>query len=212
MGKMYMLTEDNYMEVLHRLEKICNRFKLLNKYEVFELDIPKRNKNENYPNKIYEDKSWGKRLVHDGFDLDGFGIYHEEKFSYSKFIHPTKHAFKTAYEENPDSYNGKSWLNTKPLIHLNTGISCAIVLTYGDKVRFEKWGFIVYDDNDYVRFEGKLNVYKNTFIIDRVNGRIESLEKEIQKRNKEWEEDAAWWDEQYEKELESEFMDEEEDW
>ena len=49
-----MLTEDNYMEVLHRLEKICNRFKLLNKYEVFELDIPKRNKNENYPNKIYD--------------------------------------------------------------------------------------------------------------------------------------------------------------
>lgn len=206
MGKMYTLTEENYMEVLHRLEKICNRFKLLSKYEVFELDIPKRNKKENYPNKTYEYKSWGTREVWD----DEFNTY-EEKFSYSKFINPTKHHFKIAYEENPDSYNGKLYLKMKSLIHINTGASSAIVLSCGDKVRFEKWGFIVYTDNDFVRFEGKLNVYKNTYIIDRVSGRIESLEKEIQKRNKEWEEDAAWWNEQYEKELESDFWDMEDD-
>lgn len=202
MGKMYTLTKENYMEVLHRLEKICNRFKLFSKYEVFELDIPKRNKKENYPNKTYECKSWGTREVWD----DEFNTY-EEKFSYSKFINPTKHHFKIAYEENPDSYNGKLYLKTKSLIHINTGASSAIVLSCGDKVRFEKWGFIVYTDNDFVRFEGKLNVYKNTYIIDRVSGRIESLEEEIQKRNKEWEEDAAWWNEQYEKELESDFWD-----
>ena len=206
MGKMYTLTEDNYMEVLHRLEKICNRFKLLRKYEVFELDTPKRNKREKYPNKTYEDKSWGTREVWD----DEFNTY-EEKFSYSKFINPTKHHFKIAYEENPDSYNGKLYLKMKSLIHINTGASSAIVLSCGDKVCFEKCGFIVYTDNDFVRFEGKLNVYKNTYIIDRVSGRIESLEKEIQKRNKEWEEDAAWWNEQYEKELESDFWDMEDD-
>ena len=74
MGKMYTLTEDNYMEVLYRLEKICNRFKLLCKYELFELDTPKRNKRENYPNKTYE-----------------------EKFSYSKFIHPTKHHLQSFF-------------------------------------------------------------------------------------------------------------------
>lgn len=202
MGKMYTLTEDNYMEVLHRLEKICNRFKLLRKCEVFELDTPKRNKREKYPNKTYEDKSWGTREVWN----DEFNTY-EEKFSYSKFIHPTKHHFKIAYDENPDSYNGKLYLKMKSLIHINTGASSAIVLSCGDKIRFEKWGFIVYTDNDFVRFEGKLNVYKNTYIIDRVSGRIESLEEEIQKRNAEWEEDAAWWNEQYEKELESDFWD-----
>lgn len=202
MGKMYTLTEDNYMEVLHRLEKICNRFKLLRKSEVFELDTPKRNKREKYPNKTYEDKSWGTIKVWD----DEFNTY-EEKFSYSKFIHPTKHHFKIAYDENPDSYDGKLYLQMKSLIHINTGASSAIVLSCGDKVRFEKWGFIVYTDNDFIRFEGKLNVYKNTYIIDRVSGRIESLEEEIQKRNAEWEEDAAWLNEQYEKELESDFWD-----
>lgn len=202
MGKMYTLTEDNYMEVLHRLEKICNRFKLLRKSEVFELDTPKRNKREKYPNKTYEDKSWGTIKVWD----DEFNTY-EEKFSYSKFIHPTKHHFKIAYDENPDSYDGKLYLQMKSLIHINTGASSAIILSCGDKVRFEKWGFIVYTDNDFIRFEGKLNVYKNTYIIDRVSGRIESLEEEIQKRNAEWEEDAAWWNEQYEKELESDFWD-----
>ena len=202
MGKMYTLTEDNYMEVLHRLEKICNRFKLLRKSEVFELDTPKRNKREKYPNKTYEDKSWGTIKVWD----DEFNTY-EEKFSYSKFIHPTKHHFKIAYDENPDSYDGKLYLQMKSLIHINTGASSAIVLSCGDKVRFEKWGFIVYTDNDFIRFEGKLNVYKNTYIIDRVSGRIESLEEEIQKRNAEWEEDAVWWNEQYEKELESDFWD-----
>lgn len=202
MGKMYTLTEDNYMEVLHRLEKICNRFKLLRKSEVFELDTPKRNKREKYPNKTYEDKSWGTIKVWD----DEFNTY-EEKFSYSKFIHPTKHHFKIAYDENPDSYDGKLYLQMKSLIHINTGASSAIVLSCGDKVRFEKWGFIVYTDNDFIRFESKLNVYKNTYIIDRVSGRIESLEEEIQKRNAEWEEDAAWLNEQYEKELESDFWD-----
>lgn len=204
MGKMYTLTENNYMEVLHRLEKICNRFRLLEKYEVFELDTPKRNKRENYSNKIYKDKSWGTREVWD----DEFNA-HEEKFSVNKFIHPTKHFLKTAYEENPKSFDGKLYaeFSFKPLIHINTGASSAIVLSCGDKVRFEKWGFIVYTDNDFVRFEGKLNVYKNTYIIDRVSGRIESLEEEIQKRNAEWEEDAAWWNEQYEKELESDFLD-----
>lgn len=202
MGKMYTLTEDNYMEVLHRLEKICNKFKLLSKHEVFKLDVPKRNKKENYSNKIYECKSWGTREVWD----DEFNTY-EEKFSYSKFIHPTKHHFKIAYDENPDSYDGKFYLKMKSLIHINIGASSAIVLSCGDKVRFEKWGFIVYTDNDFVRFEGKLNVYKNTYIIDRVSGRIESLEEEIQKRNAEWEEDAAWLNEQYEKELESDFWD-----
>ena len=200
MGKMYTLTEDNYMEVLHRLEKICNRFRLLEKHEVFELDIPKRNKKENYPNKTYECKSWGTREV-----LDKEDNICEEKFSYSKFIHPTKHHFKTAYEENPDSYNGKCYLKMKSLIHLNTGPSCAIVLGCDDKVRFEKWGFIIYTDNDFTRFEEKLNVYKNTYIIDRVNGRIKNLEEEIQKRNAEWEEDAAWWNEQYKKDLELDF-------
>lgn len=207
MGKMYTLTEDNYMEVLCRLEKICNRFKLFNKCEVFELDIPKRNKRENYPNKTYECKSWGTRMV---LDKETYNVY-EQKFAVSKFIHPTKHRFKTAYEKNPDSYDGKYWLSMKPLIHLNTNISCAIVLGYGDKVRFEKWGFIVYTDNVFTRFEGKLNVYKNTFIIDRVSGRIENLEEEIQKRNAEEEEDAERWNEQYEKYLESEFMDEDMD-
>ena len=206
MGKMYTLTEDNYMEVLHRLEKICNRFKLLRKYEVFELDTPKRNKREKYPNKTYEDKSWGTREVWD----DEFNTY-EEKFSYSKFIHPTKHHHKIAYDENPDSYDGKLYLQMKSLIHINTGASSAIVLSCGDKVRFEKWGFIVYTDNDFIRFEGKLNVYKITYIIDRVNGRIENLEEEIQKRNAEWEEDAKWWDEQYEKDLQDEILNEE-DW
>lgn len=202
MGKMYTLTENNYMEVLHRLENICNRFKLLRKSEVFELDTPKRNKREKYPNKTYEDKSWGTIKVWD----DEFNTY-EEKFSYSKFIHPTKHHFKIAYDENPDSYDGKLYLQMKSLIHINTGASSAIVLSCGDKVRFEKWGFIVYTDNDFIRFESKLNVYKNTYIIDRVSGRIESLEEEIQKRNAEWEEDAAWLNEQYEKELESDFWD-----
>ena len=212
MGKMYTLTEDNYMEVLHRLEKICNRFRLFTKYEVFELNTPKRNKRENYSNKIYENKSWGTRTVFDGVDYENqCFITHEEKFSVSRFIHPTKHSFKTAYEETPDSYDGKHWLTTKPLIHINTDASGAIVLTYGDKVQFEKWGFIVYTDNDYIRFERKLNVYKNTFIIDRVNGRIENLEEEIQKRNAEWEEDAAWWNEQYEKDLELDFWDMEDD-
>ena len=204
MGKMYTLTEDNYMEVLHRLEKICNRFKLLRKSEVFELDTPKRNKREKYPNKTYEDKSWGTIEVLD----DEFNTY-EEKFSYSKFIHPTKHYLKTAYDENPDSYNGKLYLQMRSLIHINTGASCALILSCGDKVRFEKWGFIVYTDNDFIRFERKLNVYKNTFIIDRVNGRIENLEEEIQKRNAEWEEDAKWWDEQYEKDLQDEILNEE---
>ena len=41
--------------------------------------------------------------------------------------------------------------------------------------------------------------------------RSKNLEEEIQKRNAEWEEDAKWWDEQYEKDLQDEILNEE-DW
>ena len=97
----------------------------------------------------------------------------------------------------------------KSLIHLDLSASCALVISEGDKVQFFPFGgFIIWTDDDYTRFDNSLTIYKHIYIPDFIKGKIKNLEQEKETREKEWkweeEEDAAWWDEQYEKDMERE--------
>lgn len=191
MSKMYTITEENYKEVLNRLQKICNKYRLLDKYEYFKISGKVRNKNENYGKAEYETKSWGYRTVvdHSGEAFGGFKT-REEYCENSSFVHATEHNFKIKHDNDPESYDAKHWDTLKPLIALDVNPCEVIVLTYGDKVQFEKWGFIVYTDNSSMRFRNdKLTVYKHTFVIKRTE-KITDLEAEIEKRDLEWKEDC----------------------
>lgn len=206
MGKMYILTEKNYKEVLERLQRLCKKWKFLEHYECFEVE--RRTKKENYPDscKIYDHKTYGlKPKICNRVEIGEKTYYELSPTVYYKIIFPTEHSFKIAHDNDPKSYEGKQWEFIKPLIHIDCGPASVLVLTYGDKVKFEKYGFIVYTDNDYTRLnESPLNVYKNTFIIARHyrDGAIIDYEAEKIKRDKEWEEEEAWWNKQYEKEME----------
>lgn len=204
MGKLYVITEENYLEVLGKLQRICNKWRMLEKYQCFKTN--RRTKKERYDKSLmdYECKSWGWRKTCDY--KDGEWEIGNEYFCNSKFIHPTQHVFRQEYEANPNNLKEKQWIEYgKPMIHINIGISSAICLSVGDKVQFEKYGFAVYTDNSFTNRGNVSTVFKHLYVIDRVDGKITDLNGEIDKREQEWEEDAKWWDEQYEKELEKEY-------
>ena len=70
----------------------------------------------------------------------------------------------------------------------------------------------MWTEDDFTRFENPLTIYKHIYIPDYFKGKIINLEEENATRNKEWEEEAAWWNEQYEKDMEREMMEEYEEW
>lgn len=184
MGKLYTLTEENCKEVLNRLQRICNNWYLLNKQELFEVE--QRTKKENYPisQRIGEVKSWGWIRRFNGFDNKGYCLSYNEFISQSSFIHAISHW-------SPDSYDVELWNGYKPLIYLDIKPYTGLFITIGDKVQFEKWGFIV-----YTRDISKINyIHKETYIIDRTRGRISDLNNEILKRDEEWRlGETAWLD------------------
>ena len=57
-----------------------------------------------------------------------------------------------------------------------------------------------------------LTIYKHIYIPDFIKGKIKNLEQEKKTREKEWEEDAAWWNEQYEKDMEREMNEYMQEW
>lgn len=206
MSRLYTLTEDNYKEVLSKLEKYCRNWRFLSRTTTYKVD--KRNKKDNYPkSKIsFQSKSWGYRLRHlaDLMDKSKFVPVFMES---DTFIIPTEHNFKKNHDDQ--LFVGYDyWDDMKPLIHLCTGGSTAIVLTYGDTVLFTKYGFTICVDNNYTRFGDPLLVYKHEYIIHRPKGRITDYDAEVAARNRAIEEDAEYLD----IELDSEMDELDEDW
>ena len=206
MGTIYTLTEDNYKEVIARLQKIANRWKLLRKDECYR--VSSRTRKENYPKylKEHESKSWGTNEVYDGEDENGRWKFKQEKVANSYFIWIKQHHFRKDYEENPETFEGKQWLHCKPLLHVNLAASSAICPTIGDRVIINKHGFIIVDDNSYTNGGAPSLTYKYHFIIDRSN-KILDLDAEIEQRNKEWAEDAEFFHREFERDLEQGFWD-----
>ena len=103
--------------------------------------------------------------------------------------------------------NKYDYSKMKSLIHMDLSGCSALVISEGDKVQFLPFGgFIVWTDDDFTRFEKPLTIYKHIYVPDYFKGKIINLEKENATRDKEWEEEAAWWHEQCEKDMELEMM------
>ena len=171
------VTEDNFEKVLEKLRKMCDKYKMLEFYRALSEDLTEvKCKTNSMGLRSELDKEWR--------DKNGEYKYKVKKkfFMYSKM---------------------------KSLIHLDLSASCALVISEGDKVQFFPFGgFIIWTDDDYTRFDNSLTIYKHIYIPDFIKGKIKNLEQEKETREKEWkweeEEDAAWWDEQYEKDMERE--------
>lgn len=186
--KIYEISEDNYKEVLNRLQKISNKWKFLRKEECF--NESKHTKKENYPEckKEFERKSWGM-MWQDVMTPNGLDCI-KAYCSNSRFINIKEHSFKEEYDKDPTSYKGKQWLDGKPLIHFNLGACQANHLSVGDKVIFYKYGFVTITDNRDTNGGIPSYIYKDHFIIDR-NNEILNLDEEIKIREDEWDKAAS---------------------
>lgn len=203
------ITEDNFEKVLEKLRKICDKYKMLEFYRALSEDLTEvKWKSTPIGFQIELDKEW--------IDNNGEYRYRVKKkfFMHNKYICVTKHHFRKDYETNKESYNAKyMYPEMKSLIQLNLSASCALVIREGDKIQFLPFGgFIIWTNNDYTRFDNPLTIYKNIYIPDFIKGKIKNLEQEKVIRKKEREEDAAWWNEQYEKDIEREMNEYMEEW
>ena len=193
------VTEENFNKILKRLQKVCNKYKMFEFYRVLTENMEEQ--------KQYRRNAIGFRDgVKSNIDENGNWTYKKVKefFSYNKYVRVTKHHFREEFEQGKDTYN---YPKMKSLIHMDLSGSSALVISEGDKVQFLPFGgFVVWTDDDFTRFENPLTIYKHIYIPDYFKGKIINLEEENATRDKEWEEEAAWWHEQYEKDMEREMM------
>ena len=193
------VTEENFNKVLERLQKICNKYRMFEFYRVFTENMEEQ--------KQYRNNTIGFRDIAKSYmDENGNHTYKiaKEFFSYNKYVRVTKHHFREEFEQGKDIYN---YPKMKSLIHMDLSCSSALVISEGDRVQFLPFGgFVVWTDDDFTRFENPLTIYKHIYIPDYFKGKIINLEEENYTRDKKWEEEDTWWDEQYEKDIEREMM------
>lgn len=182
--KKFTVTEENFNEVLEKLQKICNKYKML------EINIIINEKNE----VIYKHSSFGLHRVVVGL-IDKDGTHNGYKimkkfFSYNKYVRITKNRFREKFEQGIDDYDVKHFYQpTHPLINIELAYGSGLVIYEHDKIQFLPFGgFIIYNtDNDCTGFgfERTLQIYKKIFIPDYINGKIINLEEENNIRDKE---------------------------
>lgn len=196
-----IVTEDNFEKVLEKLQKICNKYKMLEFYRALSEDT-KEVKYKTNP------IGFRRELNKEWIDKSGKHKYTVKKklFMHSNYVCVTKHSFRIDYENDKESYNAKyAYPEMKPLIHLSLAASCALVICAGDKVQFTPFGgFIVWTDDNYTVFDNPLTIYKHIYIPDLLMGKIKNLEHEKETREKELEEEDTWLNKQYEKDMELE--------
>lgn len=186
MSTMYVVTEENYMEVLEKLQKICNKYHMISKYQCFKINH--HTKKDNPPDSLitYERRTWGYR-PHFYYDEDRDTWIREIKpYQYNQFVYVQKHSIREAYEQNPeDEHCKRDWDEIKALIHLDIDVCEVLVISVGDKVKFEKNRFTVYTDDSYLNLGKMEYLYKHTFYANRLS-KIHDLNEAINNRNEEW--------------------------
>lgn len=195
------VTEQNFRKVLKKLQRICNSHKMFEFYRVYSENMVEE--------KQYRNSAIGFRRKAQGYiDKNGeYNVNHVNEFyAYSNYIGVEVHRYRKAYESDPKSYDSETYIELrKPLIYLDLLASRALVISDGDKIQFLPFGgFVIWTDDDFTRFNKPLTIYKHAYFPDFFKGKIKDLEKEKSIREQEWEEDAAWWDEQYEIEMQRE--------
>lgn len=199
------VTEENYKEILNKIQEITNKYKMLMLYQVFDENMKEQKQYRNIP--IGFTRTWQPSKKKDSYRR----VF--KWFKRFSFVETTEHHFKIKSETEPESLDAKLYKEMKPLIHLDMNASSAMTLGVGDKIRFLplNLGFITYTDNDYTRFTNPLTIYRHTFVIDWSN-RIENLDAERSIRIAEWEDDEKFYAQMESLEYDDPYQCWEEDW
>lgn len=178
------VTEENFESILSRLQSVCSKYIMLRSYRVYDSDMKEEK----------EYRSGMLRILRDVKISKSNKMKIILKISLNKsFIDVSKHRLREKYENNDlDKFDTKFYNETQPFIFIDLGYGCAMTISIGDKIRFYPFGgFSIYTDNEYLRFDGPLVIYKNTFFPCK---KIKDLEEEKLKRMKEWEEAMSIYD------------------
>lgn len=170
-----IITEQNYESILNRIKKFTDKYFMLEKYDVF-IDNKKTKDNSRFYFNI------------DDFFYEKNGKYKRHKKIYFRkiFIEAVEHHFRKSYlgtseimfisDDAKDYYNKinrELYEEYKSVILLSKGIGEGIPLSIGDKVRFDPFGFTIFQNDHDTK-----TVYKYSFIIfSKINDTDELIRK-----------------------------------
>lgn len=181
--KKITVTENNFNDIISKIQETTDRYKMFRFYRVYDESMKEKKQYRNSSVRFYK---------HRTLDLEKDKIKTSIRFfHHSSYIEATKHHFRKAFETNGDSYDVRLYNEMKSLIYLDLSAGRALVLGDGDRIQFLPFGgFITWtDDNGFS--DGKLSIYKQTFIPDWIYGKIANLDEEKRVREEEWEKELA---------------------
>ena len=184
--KKITVTEDNFLSILERLQKICSKYRMLKFYRVYDENMKEMKQFRNNAIKIREN------IAVDRTSKENYKIKKTKKLDwFNEFVLVNKHPFREEFEQGKfkNSFVEKVYLSNPIVIHISLYGGGALTLSLLDKIQFLPFGggFIIWD---YDRFENLPETfYKYIFIPDYIAGKISSSDEEINKRNKECEEE-----------------------
>lgn len=166
MFKRIVLTEENYEDILKKIKKTTNNYRMLTRFQVFKEDLD------------HEEKQYRRGFLLKSFrcvQKNGWIVMKHNFHKLNFFIKATEHFFKVAYDENPESFDGNMYIKMHSLIHMSMGVDSALVLGLGDSIMFLPFGgFVVYTSDSFIHFAYEpLTIYKETFIPDYLFGKID---------------------------------------
>ena len=201
-GKLTIVTERNFEEILGRLQKICNNNRMLTKYQVFKGDLKHEEKEMKHSS-----FGWIDTLEKIGNGM--FDYKQVKKYEiHDTFFKVEKHRFRQEYDDGTiEGYNLKLYKEFKSYISMLYDSCCTLVISDGDKITFTTdGGAIIYTTDRHTRFDESkpITIYKETLIPNRINGKINNLKLEINRLNEEREKECEFWNNEFEKEMEYE--------
>lgn len=159
--KKYEITEENFETIMEKMQRICNKRKMLEFSSEYDPITGKEIGARKKP--IYFRRGM-KRL----------GIN-------STFIDITKHFLRNEFEKDAESYQAKMYAEEKTVIHLSLDVDMGASLRIGDSIRFLPFGvFIIYTDNkSLVKAGVPYKLYKDIYVPDiRKCGKILDVEQQ----------------------------------
>ena len=185
------ITEDNFELIIEKLQKICNKYRMLKSYKVYD-----EKRKERYHKPAVQFLSVCEKVKNPNQEN---GRRYKKKLKViapNNYVCITKHFMRKSYEEQEngtltsDMINNEwfahRYIETRPLIHFDLGNSEVIVMGVNDEIKFYPFKiFTIYVYEDNCKGDDSYSIYKYTFFPDFIRGKIDNLDYENEIREKE---------------------------
>lgn len=173
------VTEENFEKVLAKMQKRCNRHRMIDFESYYDENVKKEVAPYSHP-------------IRFGYEFDDNGNRTRKLKVHDKFLEVNKHRFREAFETG----NNKLWADmydedkVKPLIHISFGLGCASVIYVGDEVTFLPFGIFIVRYHNVIPM--KVCTFKNVYVPNYISGKIKDINEVLAARRKAEEEYEDW--------------------